>query len=50
MTIEYLETRDIGLRLKGIIEGANNVGGASALHFDMLQVPGKELQYLKHKK
>ena len=36
---KYLEARDIGVRLKGIIEGEDNIGGACVLHFDMLQVP-----------
>ena len=42
MTTKYLETRDIASRLNAIIEGENDVGGASTVHFDMLQVPGEE--------
>ena len=48
MTTEYLETRDITSRLKAIIEGKNEVGGADTLHFDMLQVAEKGPQYLNN--
>ena len=43
---KYLETRDIVSRLKAVLERENDVGDAGALHFDILQAPGKELQYL----
>ena len=33
--------------MKGVIDGEGEVGSTCDLHFDMLQVPGKELQYLK---
>ena len=50
MTTEYLETQDIASRLKAIIEWENDVGAACDLHFDMLQVPEKGLQYLNNKR
>ena len=36
---KYLEPRDIAVRLKGVIEGEDDIDGACVLHFDMLQVP-----------
>ena len=36
---KYLEAPDFTARLKGIIKGEDNIGGACALHFDILQVP-----------
>ena len=36
---QYMEARDIATRLKGIIKGENDIGGAVAQHFNMLQVP-----------
>ena len=39
VTNKYLEAQDIAVRLKGVIEGEGEVGGACNLHFNMLQVP-----------
>ena len=36
---KYMEARDIAARLKGIIEGEDDVCGACVLHFNMLQLP-----------
>ena len=36
---KYLEAQDIAVRLKGVIEGEDDIGGACVLNFNMLQVP-----------